>query len=685
MDHSIGNADVGTVMFRERDGRVWPSRLFSSMCGSDGEEYGPSAARGPAVISTPQGRFEGAALEPDKHSFSEHSVTIAWTTAGSSLRLETVWELCPETGVLSRRDRLTNRGQERVTILRCLSRFVLPPGRYELYSQNSRWCNEAQGRWVPLHTGTVSLGGRPGRSTEGGSPYACLREVDTDNGLVFHVLPNGNWTIQVRMFAVMNGLPYAVVDLGLSDRDLHFPLSPGETLELPELLVQDLPRGEPRLAAPPIHAYANKRYSAGFPEPPVVYNTWFDDFLTVDPPRVREQLAAAKDLGCEVFVIDDGWYGPEESEAIQRIGDWRERQESAFRGKLKEFADEVRAEGLGFGLWIEPEGAVEGMPVRRDHPDWFVATESNRARIDLENPDAYAWLRDEIIGLIETYDLAWLKVDFNFDLGEDRRGKEFVGYCEALHRLWREIRSRCPDTFIEGCASGGMRLDLNSLHLCDGHFLSDTVNPTDVAHISQGTLLRIPPGRIARWLTVRAVDTAHKEDPESVVVPRGATWASAEKVPIAYAACAALPGIMGLSGTVSGLAEESREQIRWYVDFYKSRRGAIRRSAAHLLTPPESLTTRADWVALQLQDPESGNSLVAAYHLKDGRIGRLFRLQGLDRERAYEVIRHAPQGPSEPAEHSGAALMDVGLKVDAWNGFPQNPGAAIYSVTAVRR
>jgi len=271
-------------------------------------------------------------------------------------------------------------------------------------------------------------------------------------------------------------------------------------------------------------------------------------------------------------------------------------------------------------------------------------------------------------------------VDFNFNHGNDERGKELTGYYEALHRMWGEIRSRCPQTFIEGCASGAMRLDLASLELCDAHFLSDTVHPTDVVHISQGTLLRIPPGRLARWIVPRAGGTRPGEDEPEVVFASGAMWDVLEKLPIPYAACAALPGIMGLSGSPSELGEEARKTIRWYVEFNKSWRGMIRRSVGHLLTDPRPIGTDTGWDAIQLRDEENDTSLVVACHQVDGTHKRLFPLSDLDRDRSYLVDKHAPGLSAEPVTMSGAELMDTGLPVEAHVDFPQTPAAALYTV-----
>ncbi len=219
-------------------------------------------------------------------------------------------------------------------------------------------------------------------------------------------------------------LPFAVVELGLADENLRRALAPGETLALPEILFQPLPDGEPHLAAPALHRYLlehhfRRRQTRGAGR---VYNTWFDQFEILDVPRLRAQLAAAKEVGCEVFVIDAGWYGAGGPNWWAQAGDWREKTEAAFHGEMRDFADEVRAAGLGFGLWMEPERFGPEAPIRAEHPEWFVPV-GGAARMDLNQPEAYAWLRGEIGRLVETYELAWMKIDFNFGLDADASGR----------------------------------------------------------------------------------------------------------------------------------------------------------------------------------------------------------------------------------------------------------------------
>lgn len=668
---SYGQDDHIKTAFQEADGKVWLSRLFGMTCGNCGEDTGSANAQGLAILSTNLGRFEGNSLAPVEAAFDQGHARFLWT-AGDVLRLESQWAFDGGTAVISRRDRLINTGQEAVTVYRCLARFVFPPAHYEVYSQDSRWANENQGSWRPLHASSLVLTCEPGRTTLGGTPYACLREVGSDRGIAFHLLPRGNWLIRFSARDMLGGLPYVVVELGLSDEDLRLVLQPGEAIDLPGILLQALPGGEPHLAAPPFHAFINKHlYSNARPEPPVVYNTWFDRFDLLDVPRLRRQLAAAKEVGCEVFVIDAGWYGPQGRDWYSQAGDWREKADFAFHGQMAAFADEVRTAGLGFGLWMEPERFAPGVPIRQVHPEWFVPTVGSLARIDLHNPQAYAYLRDEIMRLLDTYRLAWIKVDFNFPLGVDASGAELSRYYERWYQLLDEIRPRYPDTFFEGCASGGMRLDLNTLSHFDGHFLSDTVNPIDVLRIYQGALLRLPPGRLTKWAVLRPA----KDDitwygvyepekwPVTLLTPCGASWQPSETVDVDFAALAALPGVFGLSGDLAGLPTEAKDRLRWAIRFYKQWRRFITGSSAHLLTPPALIEDRTGWIAYQLQNPVDTTSLLFAYRLADARSRLAFCLRGLDAAASYRVKL---EGPREDVEQimSGKDLMDDGLVIE---------------------
>lgn len=661
---------------------------LTRLCGLPLAVGGTAQVQGPAVVKTDAGLVQGAEFVLAGTKRAPDSLNATFRVAGTALGWRSAWRADPATGVVSRRDTLVNRGDTPAMLLRALIRVSLPPGRYECYTQTGRWCGENQGAWQPLHAG-VRLAHLPGRTTEGATPFLAIRRVGTDEGVVFHVLPRGNWTIRVTPVPAGGDLPFAVVELGLADENLRQTLAPGEAFELPEILFQPLTGGEPHRAAPALHRYLLTHHFAGAkPAAPVVYNTWFDQFEILDVPRLRRQLAAAKDVGCEVFTIDAGWYGAGGPNWGAQVGDWREKTEAAFCGQMCAFADEVRAAGLGFGLWMEPERFGAEAPIRAAHPEWFISA-GDAARIDLTQPAAYTFLRGEIGRLVETYQLAWMKLDFNFTLDADASGAELADYTAAWYRLLDEIRAAYPETFFEGCASGAMRGDLAMVTHVDGHFLSDTVNPVDVLRISQGAWLRLPPGKLTRWCVVRSAGQvlprytkSVADSPPTILTPCGAIWEPAESMDMEFALLTAMPGMFGLSGDLAGLAPEQRASITAGIAFYSRWRRVITGAVAHLLTPPEPLSVREGWIGVQLQAPDGDISLVFVYRLGAAGAPPPLRVQNLQNGARYTVTR----GFSKEATKntlSGQTLMTDGLLLtDALAG--SGHGADVFVVRRTR-
>ncbi len=664
---------VNGTVYARADERFWLARLCHLTVGREGLDVGPASTQGVAVLIVDGQRYEAGQLVLDNVDEASNAVVCRWRVGGTGVRLTTRWVGDPATAVVNRSDTLTNAGDTPVIVSRCLARLALPPGRYECYTQLSRWCHENQGDWQRLHTG-LRLSHLSGRTTEGATPYLAIRAAGTATGLACHLLPCGNWTLRVAPVADGGDLPFAVVELGLADENLHRRLDPGQSLALPTLLFQTLPEGEAHLAAPALHRWLlTHAFRAAKPTAPVVFNSWFDQFEILDVPRLRRQLAAAREVGCEVFAIDAGWYGAGGPDWGAQTGDWREKTEAAFGGRMGEFADEVRAAGLGFGLWMEPERFGPQAPIRAAHPEWFVTVGSN-ARLDLTQPSARAWVRAEIGRLVETYQLAWMKIDFNFALDADASGAELGDYMALWYGVLDEVRATYPSTFFEGCSSGAMRADLETLQHVDGHFLSDSVNPTDMLRITQGAWLRLPPGRLTRWTVVRAAAQAAPEyrrtvaeSPPLVLVPGGAVWNPVESTSLELALLAAVPGMLGFSGDLAGLPPQYRARMAAAVAFFKAWRPFITRGVGHLLTPPLPLEAREGWIGLQLQDLTGDRNLVFVYRLGAAGTLSVLPLRGLAPAQTY-ALRWWGQDDAVADRRDGAGLMRDGLPLQPGSG-----------------
>jgi alpha-galactosidase len=651
------HAHGGATVFRRDDGAVWLAQLHGLTCGFHGRNEGRPRTCGLLVVDTPAGRFEDRGLTVVGFEARERCVRLAWQTPDGRLRIESDWALDQDTDVWSRQDTLINPGAQPVVVRRCLARFPFHPATYEIYSQGAHWCNENQGLWRSLRHGTLVLGCEGGRTCQGATPYMGLRR--TDGGAVaFHVLPVGNWTMRASGHTAGGAYPScAVVEIGLADEPLQLELPPGATVTLPQILIQAIPGDQPHLAAPAIHDYLLRHHFASARPAPVVYNTWFDAFEKLDVPRLRAQLAAAKQLGCEVLTVDAGWYGAGTGNWFAQVGDWREKPDGAFHGRMSAFVAEVRAAGLGFGLWIEPERIAPTTPVFQSHPDWFLPGGVGHYYPRLDEPAVYEYVRGELVRVVETYALDWLKIDFNFELGLDPSGTQFLGYYQAWYRLLDELRATHPALFLEGCASGGMRTDINTIRRFDVHFLSDTVDPRDILRIYQGALLRLPPGVLASWVALRAVGWPGTHQ---VLTPTAGDWTAPAVLDIDFAARACMPMALGVSGDVASLPPEVAARLGAHVAFFKRWRGFIRGAHAHLLTPPADRTDRAGWAAIQLQRRGDPACLLFVYCLDDPTDVRRFQLRGLAADQEYRLT--SADG-NDAGVFTGARLMGEGLAI----------------------
>jgi alpha-galactosidase len=310
------------------------------------------------------------------------------------------------------------------------------------------------------------------------------------------------------------------------------------------------------------------------------------------------------------------------------------------------------------------------VPIRREHPEWFISADGVMAYPDLANPQAYAYTLSEISRLVEAYRLGWMKLDFNFDLGYDTTGTEHRLYMSAWHKLLGELRAKYPKMIFEACASGGLRNDLSIMKLTHGHFLSDSVSPFDALRIGEGAMLRLLPGRIGKWVAFRSAGTGIPKSgtplaqaPEAIVTPNGATWdfKSSLTTTVDFVMVASMSGMMGLTGDPSSLGADARERIRQYIAFYKQWREFIAGSVAYLQNEPKPMNDRTGWSTVQLAHPTRRESLIFAARLIDGIGHRYIKLQGLEPDTSYVITDELGQILSS---HTGRELMDIGLRVE---------------------
>ena len=655
--------------------------LCGMTCGHNAKEDDYSCS-GLAVACVGNKRLEGSKWkymisEPESESFrysaEDEDRTVKW---------ESRWQFEPEFGLVSCRNFLTNTAKTAQTVRRALPRWVFSPGDYEVFWQMSRWGAENQLQHQKLRGTDQFLHGRAARSTIGCTPFCVLKDAENRSAAAFHVLPHGNWTIQIHSDILSNEFPSPIVEAGLADTDLFMELQPGQTLELPEILIQEVPEGDLLSIGAPLHKYMiRKRLAADIHEPPVVYNGWLYRFTNFTREQLLRQAQAAKEIGCEVFIVDAGWFGADKNWG--KVGDWREKENEPFFGNMASFADEIRAMGLKFGFWMEPERWAEKIPIREEHPEWFP---KHTTRIDLTQSAAAAHFHDVLAANIRKFGAEYIKIDFNASVGYDGSGTELYDYCTVLNQQLKRLRQEFPELTIENCGSGSLRCDLTTAQIYDHAFISDNAHPYETLRIRQGTFLRFLPGRVLNWIVMQPAP--ERRTPvfkcDQVLACAAATWDEAALFDLNYVMISGLLGIPGFSGELADFEPEIRQKIAAYVRYYKDNRRFFADSHVFLLTPPDDgVTDYENYLAFQMQADDCPDSLLFVFSNSFSRRSvRNFRLKDLDPAAEYRIVKlFAENEPERTA--SGAELMQYGVTAELPENQHIRHTAGLYRISKI--
>jgi alpha-galactosidase len=374
------------------------------------------------------------------------------------------------------------------------------------------------------------------------------------------------------------------------------------------------------------HRFLRSRSPALSVERPVTLNVWEAVYFAHDLAHLSDLADRAAEIGVERFVLDDGWFGARRGERAG-LGDWVVSPEVWPQG-LHPLVDHVRRLGMEFGLWFEPEMVNPDSDVARAHPEWIMAAreqwpvESRYQQVlNLGIPEAYSYIKTQILAVLTEYDIGYIKWDHNRDLIE--AGTRSAGgipgvhaQTRALYRLLDEIRAAFPTLEIESCSSGGARVDLGILQRTDRVWVSDNIDPLERQHMLRWTTQLIPPEFMGSHIASgRSHTTGRVHD-------------------LGFRAATAVFGHLGIEWDLARATEvEIRELTEW-VAFFKSQRellltGDVVRQDTH----DDNMFVHGVVSA----DKSQAIFAIAAVGSLDASPGPSIRFRGLDRSRSYRV------------------------------------------------
>lgn len=548
----------------------------------------------------------------EDHGLIERSATIRHEGDGPAVMLERVW---------SAQWHFPAQQQTRLTHLAgrwydefALHRETLTPGVKVLESRRVTTGHDHQ-PWFAL-----DLGG-----------------AQEDHGDVwFGALAwSGNW----KLAAEVTAFSTTRVSLGVNDWDFAWQLNPGESFVTPSCLAGFTQAGHGG-ASQRMHDFIRDRVLPdGHTLRPVLYNSWEATFFDVDESSQTRLAEVAADLGTELFVVDDGWFHGRNLDNAG-LGDWWPDARK-FPNGLTPLIERVKALGMTFGLWVEPEMVNPDSDLYRAHPDWvihFPSRPRTEARgqliLNVARPEVQAYLTDTLSRLLQENDIRFIKWDMNRSVSEpgwpDAPGDPrelWVRYVQGFYQILSTLREQHPQVRWQTCSGGGGRVDLGVLRLASQAWVSDNTHAAARLAIQDGYSRVFPANTMEAWVTD---------------ADRG-------ELPLEFRLHVSMLGLLGLGGQLLDWTQAEREVARTQIALYKSIRHLVQRGDQYRLRSAQEQAysavqylskDRSEGVLFAFRTHLARPATLPPLYLRGLEPGALYAVEGMEGPRSAEAWMH---------------------------------------------
>lgn len=529
---------------------------------------------------------------------------------------------------------------------------------YYLTEFSGDWGREAAMSSQPLRFGKKVIDTKLGsRANAMVSPFFMLSlgepATETDGDLVLGTL---SWTGNFRFNFEVDNMNRLRVISGINPYYSTYTLKKGESFTTPDFVFTYSDKGVGQ-ASRNFHDWArNHKVKDGNGDRMTLLNNWEVTGTDFNEEKLVNMVKDAKELGVDIFLLDDGWFGNKypRDDDHRGLGDWDIMTKKLPNG-FTPIIDEGKKLGVKFGLWIEPEMVNPKSELYEKHPDWAITlpnrdivTKRNQLVLDLSNPQVQDYVFSIVDKLLTDYpDIAYFKWDCNSEitniyshyLGKNQEHL-YVDYVRGLYNVLDRIRDKYPDLPMMMCASGGGRCDFQGLEYFTEFWTSDDTDPIERIFIQYG---------MGHFM------------PSKVLCAHVARWNG--DVKIKFRTNVAMMGKLGFDYNIHEWNDKEMAYVKQAIKNYEKLKPAI-----------------LDGDLYRLVSPYSGNHAVNQFMTKDGSHGAIFtfdihprwgehnynvKLQGLDPEARYDIfeIDRFDAGDFKYGDYTGEYLMEVGLPI----------------------
>lgn len=413
-----------------------------------------------------------------------------------------------ENDIITRNVRVNNSGKESIyidKILSCTMDFLT--GNFDVLSFYGRHMMERIPERAEIKHGKQCFESRRGTSSHEQNPFLIIADELTNQqaGACYgmSLMYSGNFLVE----AEKDQFDQTRVQMGLSDEMFDYKVEAGDTFVAPQVILSYAENGLNALSQK-YHTFIRRHVCRGkykeIPRP-VLLNNWEATYFDFDGKKILQIARQAAELGIELFVLDDGWFGKRNSDK-SGLGDWYVNEEK-LGCPLSELADQINRMGLKFGIWIEPEMVNEDSDLYRSHPEWVYQIPKkqpvlgrNQLVLDFSNLEVVDYIYERISTLLASANIEYIKMDMNRSIADvysslahrQNYGSTMYEYVLGVYDFLERIHKDFPDVLIEGCSSGGGRFDAGMLYYVPQIWCSDNTDAIERLAIQEGTSYGYP-------------------------------------------------------------------------------------------------------------------------------------------------------------------------------------------------
>lgn len=596
-------------------------------------------------------------LHPLPHVWTENdseaeTIEIYLEDVANKLLLCLSYTIYRDYDIIARSARLENQGKAEIQVNKLASMSIdLPFEKREMIHLPGSWGNERQIERKEIQRGIHIIDSKRGTTSHQENPFIALVEPSTTEhrgkayGFLLIYSGNHEEALELDQYEQLR------LTIGINPSGFQWNLEPNKQFQTPEVILTFSENGLNGMSQN-FHSIIQDRIIRSKyknAERPILINNWEATYFNFNERKIKEIIDVSANLGIELFVLDDGWFGKRDSDQTS-LGDWYENVEKLPNG-LRGLSEYAHDNGMKFGLWFEPEMISEKSRLFSEYPDWYFhvpGIEATLSRsqyvLDLSREDVLNYLFDSIHSILTENQIDYVKWDmnryltdvFSLLLKNNQQGEVSHRYVINLYRLMDKLTKHHPDILFEACSGGGGRFDAGMLYYMPQIWTSDNSDAVERLKIQYGTSLVYPPSTMGAHVSA---------------VPN---HQNGRITPLITRANVAMSGVFGYELDPTLLTIEEKAQIEEQIKFYKKYRDLLLYGTFTRLSSPFE-NNHCVW---QVVSDDKSECIVTYSNILSHAAPPLERLHliGLEKEAHYYC-------PEMNITCSGDELMNIGLYI----------------------